>query len=228
MIPLKDDTPSTLKPYVTISLIATCCAVFLWQQSLDPGSARDVVDALGAIPAVLLTDARLPHDLTWIPRYGTLFTSMFLHGGWLHLLGNMLFLWIYGDNVEDGMGHLRYLLFYFSCGIAAVFAQSFGSPHSAYPIIGASGAISGVLGAYLLLFPRSKVLTLVLLPFFFTTLRLPAMLLLLLWFAVQLISDFAVSGGGANVAFRAHIGGFLAGMLLAPLLKRRSVRLFAR
>jgi membrane associated rhomboid family serine protease len=228
MIPLKDDTPSVLRPDVTISLIAACGAVFLWQRSLNMASSRRVVAALGAIPAVLLTDARLPTDLQWIPRYGSVFTSMFLHGGWLHLSGNMLYLWIYGDNVEDCMGHARYLLFYFLCGTAAICAQALSDPHSAYPIIGASGAISGVLGAYLLLFPRAKVLTLVMLPFFFTTLRLPAMLLLLLWFAVQLVSDLALRGGGTGVAFRAHIGGFLAGMVLVPLLKRREVLLFAR
>jgi membrane associated rhomboid family serine protease len=226
VIPLKDDTPSARKAYATVSLILACCAVFLWQRTLDSGESRRVVAALGAIPAVLLTDARLPVDLQWIPRYGSLFTSMFLHGGWLHLLGNMLYLWIYGDNVEDCMGHARYLLFYFLCGIAAVFAQALSDPHSAYPIIGASGAISGVLGAYLLLFPRAKVLTLVLLPFFFTTLRLPAMWLLLLWFAVQLVSDVAAHDG-SSVAFRAHIGGFLVGMILVPLLKRRDVPLFA-
>jgi membrane associated rhomboid family serine protease len=226
MIPLKDDTPSALRPYVTVSLIAACCGVFLWQRSLDAAAGLRAVAALGAIPAVLLTDARLPADLEWIPRYASAFTYMFLHGGWLHLLGNMLYLWIYGDNVEDCMGHGRYLVFYVSCGIAAVCAQALSDPHSAYPIIGASGAISGVLGAYLLLFPRSKVLTLVLLPFFFTTLRLPAMLLLLLWFAAQLVSDLSVHGG-ASVAFRAHIGGFLVGMLLVPFLKRRGVELFA-
>jgi membrane associated rhomboid family serine protease len=153
------------------------------------------------------------------------FTYMFVHGGWLHLAGNMLYLWIYGDNVEDCMGHARYLLFYCACGIAAVYAQALSEPQSAYPVIGASGAISGVLGAYLLLFPRAKVLTLVMLPFFFTTLRLPAMLLLLLWFAVQLVSDLGAHGG-AGVAFRAHIGGFLAGMLLVPVLKHRDVPLF--
>jgi membrane associated rhomboid family serine protease len=227
MIPLKDDTPSTLKPYVTLSLIAACCGVFLWQRTLDAAAGRRVLAALGAIPAVLLTDARLPPDLQWLPRYASLFTYMFLHGGWLHLCGNMLYLWIYGDNVEDGMGHARYLLFYCLCGVAAIGAQAASDPHSAYPVIGASGAISGVLGAYLLLFPRAKVLTLVLLPFFFTTLRLPAMLPLLLWFAVQLVSDLA-GHGGASVALRAHIGGFLAGMLLVPLLKRRDVRLFGR
>jgi membrane associated rhomboid family serine protease len=208
MIPLQDDSPAALKPFVTISLIVGCAGVFLWQRSLDMASSRQAVAALGAIPAVLLTDARLPADLQWIPRFASPITSMFLHGGWMHLLGNMLFLWIYGDNVEDAMGHARYLVFYLLCGIAAIFVQSLANPDSPYPIIGASGAISGVLGAYLLLFPRARVLTLVLLPFFFTTLRMPAMLLLLLWFAVQLISDLAVPDGSASVAFRAHIGGF--------------------
>lgn len=226
MIPLKDDTPSALRPFVTLSLIGACCIVFAWQRSLDPAAGRRAVAALGAIPAVLMTDARLPLDLQWMPRYASLFTSMFLHGGWLHLLGNMLYLWIYGDNVEDALGHARYLVFYFLCGMAAIGAQALSDPHSAYPIIGASGAISGVLGAYLLLFPRAKVLTLVLLPFFFTTLRLRAMLPLLLWFAVQLVSDLAVRGGGSSVAYRAHIGGFLAGMVLVPLLKRRGVPLW--
>ncbi len=225
MIPLKDDSPSTLKPVVTISLIATCACVFLWQRSLDAAQSRQAVAALGAIPAVLLTDARLPLDLQWIPRFASPFTSMFLHGGWMHLLGNMLFLWIFGDNVEDAMGHARYLVFYLLCGIAAIFAQALSAPNSPYPIIGASGAISGVLGAYLLLFPRARVLTLVLLPFFFTTVELPARLLLLLWFAGQLISDLAAPDGGASVAFRAHIGGFLTGMLLVPFLKRRGAAL---
>ncbi|HTV97125.1 MAG TPA: rhomboid family intramembrane serine protease [Steroidobacteraceae bacterium] len=222
MIPLKDDTPSSLEPYVTYMLIALCVGAFLWQCSLDAGFAQRAVDALGAIPAVLLTDARLPADLCWVPRYATPLTSMFLHASWMHLLGNMLFLWIFGDNVEDALGHARYLAFYTLCGVAAVLAQASGDPRSAYPIIGASGAISGVLGAYLLLFPRAQVLTLVLLPFFFTTVRVPAMLLLLLWFAVQLVSDVALSGGAGSVAFRAHIGGFLFGMLLVPLLKRRA------
>jgi membrane associated rhomboid family serine protease len=228
MIPLKDDSPSSLKPVVTLSLIAACSVVFLWQRSLDVAASRRVVAALGAIPAVLLTDARLPADLQWVPRFATPFTSMFLHGGWMHLAGNLLFLWIYGDNVEDALGHPRYLLFYCLCGAAAIVAQALSDPTSPYPIIGASGAISGILGAYLLLFPRSQVLTLVLLPFFFTTLRIPAMLLILLWFAVQLISDAVAPDGGGSVAFRAHIGGFVAGMLLVPVLKRRDVALFAR
>ena len=224
MIPLKDDSPSELKPFVTISLIVACAGVFLWQLSLDAAAGRRAVAALGAIPAVLLTDARLPADLHWIPRFASPLTSMFLHGGWMHLSGNMLFLWIYGDNVEDAMGHGRFLAFYLVCGVVAVFAQALSDPHSPYPIIGASGAISGVLGAYLLLFPRARVLTLVLLPFFFTTVRMPAVLLLLLWFAVQLISDLSGHDAGSSVAYRAHIGGFLTGLALAIAFKRRPLR----
>ena len=185
-------------------MIAVCAAIYCWQFLLDAGTGERVVDALGAIPAVLLTDARLPPDLSWVPRYVTPFTSMFLHASWMHLLGNLLFLWIYGDNVEDALGRARYALFYVACGIVAVFAQALGEPRSAYPIIGASGAISGVLGAYLLLFPRARVLTLVLLPFFLTTLRVPAMLLLLLWFAVQLVSDLALAGDAGRRISRAH------------------------
>jgi len=218
MIPLQDDTPSASKPVVTIGLIAACGAVFLWQCSLDAASASRTVDALGAIPAVIVGNARLPADLQWVPRHATILTSIFLHAGWMHLLGNMLFLWIYGDNVEDRMGHGRFLVFYFLCAVAAFYAQALANPHSAYPIIGASGAISGVLGAYLVSFPRARVLTLVVLPFFLTTVRLPAIFLLLLWFAVQLVSHFADHGGG--VAFLAHIGGFVCGMALVPLFRR--------
>jgi membrane associated rhomboid family serine protease len=227
VIPLKDDRPAVSKPFVTLALIAACGLVFLWQQSLGAEAARHAVFALGAIPAVLTGRAHLPPQWVWVPGSLTALTSMFLHGGWMHLAGNMLFLWIYGDNVEDSLGHLRFLTFYLLCGIAAVLAQALPNPDSAYPMIGASGAISGVLGAYLLLFPRANVLTLVLLPFFFTTVRLPAMLLLPLWFAVQLVSDLAGPADGGGVAFRAHIGGFLTGMLLVTLFKRRDVRLFA-
>jgi membrane associated rhomboid family serine protease len=228
MIPLKDDRPAASRPIVTLSLIGACCGVFLWQSLIGAALGRQALDALGAIPAVLLGNANLPPELQWVPRGVPVFTSMFLHAGWMHLLGNMLFLWIFGHNVEDAMGHWRFLGFYLVCGVVAVLVQSLPEPNSAYPIVGASGAISGLLGAYLMLFPRASILTLVLLPFFFTTLRVPAMLLLLLWFAIQLLSDFAVHGDVAAVAFRAHIGGFLAGMLLVVFFKRRNVRLFAR
>jgi membrane associated rhomboid family serine protease len=228
VIPLRDETAPAARPWVTLALIGLCGISFVCLRFLDPVSRSDAIAALGAIPAVLLGVAHLPTDLAWVPRYLSVFTSMFLHGGWMHLLGNMLFLWVYGNNVEGSMGHLRYLAFYLLCGVLAVFAQVLPDPQSAYPIIGASGAISGVLGAYLMLFPRARVLTLVVLPFFFTTLRMPAMLLLLLWFAAQLIGDFAVRGGGMGMAFRAHIGGFVAGMLLVTIFKRRDVPLFAR
>jgi membrane associated rhomboid family serine protease len=227
MIPLREDSPAASRPLVTVALIGSCCAAYVGQSLVDPALAQRIVIALGAIPAVLTGHASLPSDLQWVPRGAAVFTSMFLHSGLAHLFGNMLFLWIYGHNVEDAMGHGRFLCFYLLCGVVAVLAQSLPDPNSAYPIIGASGAISGVLGAYLVLFPRANILTLVLLPFFFTTLRVSAMLLLLLWFAIQLLGDFAVHGA-AGVAYRAHIGGFLAGMLLVVVFRRPGVPLFAR
>jgi membrane associated rhomboid family serine protease len=227
MIPLKHYAPSATKPIVTLALIGACGSVYLWQFVSGAATNRRALVALGAIPAVLMGNATLPADLQWVPGSVSIFTSMFLHTGWAHLLGNMLFLWIYGPKVEDAIGHWRFLGFYLLCGVVAVLAQSMPDPDSAFPIVGASSAISGVLGAYLLLFPRADILTLVVLPFFFTTLRVSAMLLLPLWFAVQLLSDFAVHGGG-GLAIRAHIGGFLAGMLLVVVFKRREVTLFAR
>ena len=213
-------------PYVTYALIAVCAGHYCWQSSLDAGAGQRVVDALGAIPAVLLTDARLPPDLSWMPRYASPFTSMFLHASWMHLLGNMLFLWIYGDNVEDALGHARYALSMWPAASPPCSPRRSAEPHSAYPIIGASGAISGVLGAYLLLFPRARVLTLVLLPFFLTTLRVPAMLLLLLWFAVQLVSDLASRGRCGRRVSRAHrrLPGGHAARAVAQAARRAAIR----
>jgi membrane associated rhomboid family serine protease len=151
---------------------------------------------------------------------------MFLHGGWMHIIGNMLYLWIFGDNVEDAMGHARYLVFYLTCGVAAALTQAFLDPQSTLPMIGASGAISGVLGAYLLLYPRARVLTLIPLGFFSQVVWLPAAFILLLWFGLQLLSNLFTRSGSGGVAFGAHIGGFLAGMLLVGLFKRRGFSLF--
>jgi membrane associated rhomboid family serine protease len=153
---------------------------------------------------------------------------MFLHGGWMHLMGNMLYLWIFGDNVEDSMGHVRFSIFYVLCGLAAVLAQALPDPGSQVPMIGASGAISGVLGAYLLLFPRARIHVLIPLGFILQSARLPAMWVLLFWFGLQLLSNLLQGTESAGVAFRAHIGGFLAGMALIPLFKFRDVRLFNR
>lgn len=227
MIPLRDDNPSSSKPYVTYALIATCVVVFLWQFSLGGAGGQRAIYALGAIPIVLLGNAQLPPELAVVPPLATAFTSMFMHGGWMHLLGNMLYLWIFGDNVEDSMGRVRYVIFYLLCGIAAVLAQALPEPNSEVPMVGASGAISGVLGAYLMLFPHARVLVAIPFGFVVHTTRLPAGLVLALWFGLQLFSNAMSQSGGGGVAFRAHIGGFVAGMLLVLVFKRRNVKLFA-
>jgi membrane associated rhomboid family serine protease len=226
MIPLKDDNPSSITPILTYILVGLCVLVFLWQLTLGTEGGQRAVYALGVIPAVLLGDAQLPPELAVVGPWTTVFTSMFMHGGWMHLIGNMLYLWIFGDNVEDSMGHVRYIVFYLLCGVAAVFAQALPDPTSQIPMIGASGAISGVLGAYLLLFPHARVLVAIPLGFVLHTTRLPALWVLLLWFGLQLLSNLMQGEAGAGVAFRAHIGGFIAGMALIPLLKHRNVRLW--
>jgi membrane associated rhomboid family serine protease len=226
MIPLRDDNPSNSRPFVTYTCIALCVLVFLWQLSLGEGGQRAIY-ALGVIPAVLLGDAQLPPELAVVPPTVTVLTSMFMHGGWMHLIGNMLYLWIFGDNVEDSMGHGRYLVFYVLCGVAAALSQALPDPDSEIPMVGASGAISGVLGAYVLLHPHARVLVAVPFGFILHTMRLPASLVLALWFGLQLLSNTMAQSGGGGVAFRAHIGGFVAGMLLVGIFKRRNVRLFA-
>ena len=226
MIPLRDDNPSTSKPFVTITFVVMCVLVFLWQFSLGDAGQRAIY-ALGVIPAVLLGGQHLPPELQVVPATATIFTSMFMHGGWMHLIGNMLYLWIFGDNVEDSMGHGRYLVFYLLCGIAAALAQAIPEPNSEIPMVGASGAISGVLGAYVLLHPHARVLVAIPFGFILHTVRLPAGLVLALWFGLQLFSNLMTQPGQGGVAFRAHIGGFIAGMLLVGIFKRRHIRLFA-
>lgn len=228
MIPLRDDVPSRTTPVVNISAIALCVVIFIWQLSLSPHGFQAVVYSLGVIPARLLGHAQLPPDLYAIPPVMTIFTSMFLHGGVLHLLGNMLYLWIFGDNVEDAMGHGRYLVFYLTCGVIAALAQSLPDPDSTVPMIGASGAISGVLGAYLLLYPHARVLVVIPLGLFFPIVHLPAVLVLGLWFLLQLLSSLLATAGAGGVAFSAHVGGFVAGMALIPLLKQSKFPLFGR
>jgi membrane associated rhomboid family serine protease len=219
MIPLRDYNPTRNRPVVTIGLIALCIVVFLWQLTLPQGG-QAAVYALGLIPAVFLGGSELPPELRAVPAPLTLVTSMFLHGGLLHLGGNMLYLWIFGDNIEDRMGGARFLLFYLICGTAAAFAQALPDPNSVVPMIGASGAVSGVLGAYLVLYPRAKVLVAVPLFIVFYTFNLPALAVLGVWFAGQLLSSMAQEAGEAGIAFRAHLGGFVAGILL--------IRFFAR
>ena len=224
MIPLRDDNPTTIRPLVTVGLIVACILIFLWQSSLGVGQGAAVY-ALGVIPAVLFGQAQLAPELGWVSPVLTPMTSMFLHGGIFHLLGNMLYLWIFGNNIEDAMGHGRFVVFYLLCGIAAVFAQALPDTSSVIPMIGASGAISGVLGAYLLLYPRARVLVLIPLGFFLHTMRLKAGLVLAIWFLIQIFSSLS-AGDGPGVAWHAHIGGFVAGIILLPIFKRRDVRWF--
>ena len=215
MLPLRDHNPSERTPVVTWALIAINIAVFL---SYFPG--------IGDQPRLLMS---FYSDWGLVPRLvsqgeqtGTIFTSMFLHAGWLHLAGNMLFLWIFGDNMEDQMGHVGFLVFYLASGVAAAFAQMMADPTSPVPMVGASGAIAGVMGGYLLLFPRARVDLLLILFVFFKVITIPAWLLLGLWFGLQLVSGSAAEASGGGVAYWAHAGGFVAGVVLTiPLWLRR-------
>lgn len=237
MIPIRDENPTFLTPYVTIGLIALNCAAWILLQDLgrDPGLARSLC-SLGMIPGDLLGTAPVgtripigPHVaciITASASWHTLLTSMFMHGGWLHLLGNMWFLWIFGNNVEDAMGHMRFAAFYLLCGLVAALSQVAVDPASAVPMVGASGAIGGVMGAYVLLYPRVRVHLLLILGFIVTTVAVPAFLMLGYWFAIQVLSGMLDQNGGGGVAFAAHVGGFVAGALLAYVF--RNPRLLRR
>lgn len=219
MIPLHDNNPTEIFPFFTIGIIVVCVFVFLWQISLPEASQQNVVYALGTIPALLFDKNSMLGSNTFIPPSLTLFTSMFLHGGWMHLLGNMLYLWIFGNNIEDELGHSRFLIFYIAVGLVAVFSHALPNPTSTLPMIGASGAISGVLGAYLVLFPKAKVLVLIPLGFIAPLIRIPALLVLGFWFVMQIISSVLSDGSGGGVAWGAHVGGFVAGIVLLPFFR---------
>jgi rhomboid family protein len=233
VFPLDDDNPTTSKPFVTVGLMIACTLVYVWQHLwlTAPGS-RLATFVFGVIPAVLTGTQAPDPELALLPPVATILTSMFLHSGLLHLAGNMLFLWVFGNNVEDAMGHGRFLAFYLLCGLAAVIAQVLPNPDSVIPMIGASGAISGVLGAYMLLYPRARVLLGLPIGFLVVSLgRFPAMWVLAAWFLMQLVMGGlvfthpqGVNQGG--VAFSAHVGGFVAGLLLVTLFKRRDVPLW--
>jgi membrane associated rhomboid family serine protease len=226
MIPLHDDNPTSTPPLVTVTLLVTCVLVFLWQLSLGD-RLEQMIYSLGVIPATVVGGATLSPELQVVPTWMTVFTSMFMHGGWMHLIGNMLYLWIFGNNVEDAMGHAKFAVFYLLCGAAAAMAQALPDPDSTIPMIGASGAISGVLGAYLLLYPHARVLVVVPLGILLYSLRVRAGVVLAFWFLMQLLSSALSGSQEGGVAFGAHIGGFVAGMLLVSLFKHPQVRLFA-
>ncbi|HUE57366.1 MAG TPA: rhomboid family intramembrane serine protease [Candidatus Udaeobacter sp.] len=216
-IPLKDNNPSRSYPVINISLIMANIAVFLYQYTLPPAEFKVFVLSNSTVPARIpsFLAGHLGFEMAFLP----LFTSMFLHSGLLHIAGNMLFLWIFGDNVEDYFGHLPYLLFYLICGIGSGLLHVLFNLSSTVPALGASGAISGVMGAYMLLFPRERILTLV----FIFLIPIPAVFILGYWFLLQFLSGVNALGSGASggVAWWAHVGGFLLGMLLTGMLRKR-------
>jgi membrane associated rhomboid family serine protease len=226
VIPISDDNPVRLTPYVNWALIALCVLVFAYQFSLG-GQGEQLVISLGFVPAMLLHPQQTLAVVPAFPAALTIFTSMFLHGGFLHLGGNMLYLFIFGNNVEDAMGHARYLLFYLVGGTAAALTMAFVSPYSLIPMIGASGAISCVLGAYVLLYPRAKVRVVVPWGFaIFYPFRIGAVWVVGFWFALQLFNAAFSDSTQPGVAWWAHVGGFIVGLLLTPLLKSDDIPLF--
>jgi membrane associated rhomboid family serine protease len=228
MIPLRDDVPASRPPIVTRALVIACSIAFVLQLGDPEGQ---LIERFGMVPARVF-DPETIHVLRGprgqllarigeaaVPDWLTLLTCTFLHGGWLHFLGNMLFLWIFGDNVEDRFGRVRFLAFYLACGVAASAAHLLAARDSAVPTIGASGAIAGVMGAYLLLYPRARVQMLVIWGFFVDVIVLPAPFYLGYWFLLQLVGGAVQSGVGGGVAWWAHIGGFVVGALVAAMLR---------
>ena len=220
MIPLRDRNRSQTFPTVTVSLIAVCTATFLFELTLGRNGLHRLFMTCGIVP--LRAKAALDGAGAEGVVYGvSLFTSMFLHGGWLHLIGNMWYLWIFGDNIEDRLGHERFLFFYLFCGVLAAGAHTFFNLGSDMPTVGASGAIAGVLGAYVVCYPRARILTLVPIIFFITFIEVPALLFLGIWFLMQLLYQVVASSEVQSVAWMAHIGGFVAGMALIKLIPKR-------
>jgi membrane associated rhomboid family serine protease len=225
MIPISDDNPGRTTPIVTWAIIAACVIVYLWERSLGHEMDR-AIDALGFKPNGLFGHHHVIDSYIAVPAITAIFVSMFLHGSILHIAGNMLYLWIFGNNVEDAMGHFRFLLFYFVCGVAAALALAWIDPGSKIPMIGASGAISGVLAGYVLLFPRARVTVIVPLGIIFFPLAVSAFWVVGFWFLLQLISAAITDPGQPGVAWWAHVGGFAAGLVLTPILKSSSYPLF--
>jgi len=225
MIPLKDENPSSTIPFVNIFLIITNISLFIYLNYFISEGRHPIFLQLGFIPYELSHFVDIaPKNLVPVPL--TIFTAMFIHGGWLHLLSNMLYLWIFGDNVEDLIGHFKYLIFYLTCGIAATLVHGFINIGSKVPTVGASGAIAGVLGAYIFLFPKARVKTLLILVIFIKIITIPAIIILGFWILMQVLSAYIEYGSktGGGIAWFAHIGGFAAGLALIILMKKRKKR----
>ena len=222
MIPLKDDNPTSTKPIITYFIIGLCILIFLIQFSSETYRTGQLFYTYGLIPSVLMGHDPLPLDLYAIPSMMTIFTSMFMHGGFMHLAGNMLYMWIFADNIEDNLGPSRFIIFYLLSGIGAAMTQVLMDTHSQVPMIGASGAIGGVLGAYLINHPNAKVLVLIPFGFFSQLLKIRAIYVLGFWFILQFIS----SGGG--IAYAAHIGGFVSGIILILFFNKKKINKVTR
>lgn len=225
MIPLRDEIPTKGFPIVTGSLILINLCVYVYQLFLDPQAYNIMVYRYGFIPVEYTSLTPLFPQIA-LPLGVSAFTSMFLHGGFFHLAGNMLYLWIFGDNIEDHLGPVKFVIFYLISGLAAVLIFTVTSPGSKVPLIGASGAIAGVLGAYMFMYPRARVNTLIFFGFFIQVVRIPAKILLGFWFILQLfyaLPGLAVGGGGSGVAWFAHVGGFAFGYLFFRLSRKRPV-----
>ena len=224
MIPLKDDNPTSAKPIVSYGIIGFCILIFFAQLGLSEQELRDFTYSYGLIPSVLMGIDQLPNDLFKISPVGTIFTSMFMHGGWMHLIGNMLYLWIFADNIEDDLGTLNFVIFYFVSGIGAAMSQVLVDVNSQIPMIGASGAIGGVLGAYLINYPNAKVLVLIPLGFFSQLIKIKAIYVLGFWFVLQFVNSFLSSSSGGGVAYAAHIGGFITGLILILFFNKKTTK----
>jgi len=224
MIPISDENPTKLTPFVTLVLLAACIGAYIWQVRLPGDAYGDAFLHYGFTPSTLMSPQFEANGIPSVPALVSIFTAMFLHGSWWHLGGNMLYLWIFGNNIEDAMGHVRFVVFYLICGVAAALTMAFMDPTATQPMVGASGAISGILGAYMLLYPRAKVTViipwiLILYPF-----RLNAMWVVGVWFAMQLLALTGPDTSG--VAWWAHVGGFAAGIALTPFFKSAAVPFF--
>jgi membrane associated rhomboid family serine protease len=237
LFPLRDENPTLLTPWITLALIAANVVVWIYIQGagVSETALAESVCRYGTIPAEVTGQTGGYEGIELTPggppcTFGgltieTLLTGIFLHGSWVHLIANMWFLWLFGNNIEDSMGHFRYLLFYVLMGLAATAAHILAGPNSVVPTVGASGAISGIMGAYLVLYPRVRILTLFIIIIFIRIIPIPAWVVLLFWFALQVLSGYStpMDRGGGGVAFWAHVGGFVAGVLLVKLFENRTL-----
>ena len=221
MIPLKDDNPTSSRPIVTYFIIGMCVVVFFMQLGSESYRTGQLFYSYGLIPSVLMGHDQLPMDLYVVPAYVTIFSSMFMHGGFMHLIGNMLYMWIFADNIEDSLGPTNFIIFYFLSGVGAAMAQVLADTSSQIPMVGASGAIGGVLGAYIINYPKARVLVLIPFGFFSQLIKIKALYVLGFWFVLQFINSSMMSSQGGGVAYAAHIGGFVSGVILILFFNKK-------